>query len=155
MQPASRANLTCSCRRDSEVFLQVAGLGKFFASAWARKPIWWTELGWDVCRTKLARNIFFEARSFSRKNARNSPQEFEPLFCGSDNPAEFPPNFPQTFPPKNQKKNHRRASAGVATLRQSRGHCKWLGSETYLKDRMKLYRHLPYRCDMQSLISML
>ena len=42
---------------------------------------------------------------------------FEPLFCGSEKiSGKFPPNFPlnfPNFPAKNQKKIHRRASAGA------------------------------------------
>ena len=33
-------------------------------------------LGWHVCRTKLARKIFFGARIFSRKMLRNFPRNF-------------------------------------------------------------------------------
>ena len=37
-----------------------------------------------VCRTKLARNILFEAWIFSRKMLRNFPRIFEPAFSGSE-----------------------------------------------------------------------
>ena len=86
-------------------------------------------LGWHVCRTKLARKIYLEARIFSRKMLRNSlkflslplkiylearilsrkmlrnfPEVFKP---------SFPPNFPPNFPLQNKNKIHRRASAGA------------------------------------------
>ena len=52
---------------------------------------------------------FFRATNFRRtKNAPEfSPENFEPLFCGSEKiPGKFPPNFPlnfPNFPAKNQK----------------------------------------------------
>ena len=62
-------------------------------------------LGWHVCRTKLARKIFFEARIFSRKMLRNFPRKFWAFILWvRKNPAKFPANFPPNFPPKNQKK---------------------------------------------------
>ena len=33
-------------------------------------------LGWHVCRTKLARKMFFEARNFSQKMLQNVPRNF-------------------------------------------------------------------------------
>ena len=61
---------------------------------------------------------FFSSREFSyEKCSEIFPEIFEPLFCGSEKiPGKFPPNFPQNFPnfpAKNQKKIHRRASAGA------------------------------------------
>ena len=41
-------------------------------------------LGWHFCRTKLARNIYFEARIFARRCFEIFPEMFEPLFCGSE-----------------------------------------------------------------------
>ena len=62
-------------------------------------------LGWHVCRTKLARNIFFKARIFSRKMLRNFPRIFLAFILWvRKNPTKFPANFPQNFPPQNQKK---------------------------------------------------
>ena len=59
-------------------------------------------VGWHVCRTKLARKIFFETRIFSRKRSENFPEMFEPLlFCGS---AKNPAKFLQNFPPPDQRK---------------------------------------------------
>ena len=61
-------------------------------------------LGWQVCRTKLAQNVFLGARTFSRKMPPMfSHNFFEPLFCGSS--AKFPPNFPQNSSAKKNKKN--------------------------------------------------
>ena len=63
-------------------------------------------LGWHICRRKLARKIFFEARFFSRKMLRNFPRIFWAfLLWVRKNPAKFPS--------QNQKENHRRASAGA------------------------------------------
>ena len=60
---------------------------------------------------------FFSSHEFSyEKCSEIFPEIFEPLFCGSEKiPGKFPPNFPlnfPNFPAKNQKKIHRRASAG-------------------------------------------
>ena len=68
------------------------------------------EKGWHVCRTKLARYIFFEARIFSRKCSEVFPEMFEPLFCGSEKIRKIPAKFPAKFPSQKQK-IHRRASA--------------------------------------------
>ena len=66
----------------------------------------------------FAQKIFFRATNFScEKCSEIFPEIFEPLFCGSEQiPGKFPPNFPlnfPNFPAKNQKKIHRRASAGA------------------------------------------
>ena len=66
-------------------------------------------LGWHVCRTKLARNNFIEARNVSRKMFRNFPRIFRAFICGPEKKRKFPAKFPS---PKS-KKNHRRASAGT------------------------------------------
>ena len=58
----------------------------------------WKELGWHICRTKLARQILFELRTFSRKILRTFPDMLR-----SRNPAEFPPRFLQEIPAKNQE----------------------------------------------------
>ena len=48
-------------------------------------------LGWHVCRMKLARNMFFEARIFSRKMLRNFPRNvWAFILCVRKNPANFP-----------------------------------------------------------------
>ena len=44
-------------------------------------------LGWHVCRTKLTRNIFMEARTSHEKCPEIIPEHFEPLFCGSERVA--------------------------------------------------------------------
>ena len=66
------------------------------------------QLGWYVCRTKLARKIFSRHEFSHEKCSEFCPEIFEPLFCGSEKiPTKFPPNFPPNFPPQNLKKNHR------------------------------------------------
>ena len=59
-------------------------------------------LGWHVCRTKLARKIFFEARIFSRKMLRNFGAF---ILWVRKNPAKLPLNFPPNLPPQNQEKS--------------------------------------------------
>ena len=62
----------------------------------------------------MARKISFELRIFLRKMLRNFPNIFEPLFCGSENPAKCPSNFPLDFPAeKRTRKFHPPASAGA------------------------------------------
>ena len=60
---------------------------------------------------------FFQATNFLTKNApKFSPKFLSLCSVGQKNPAKFPPNFPlnfPNFPAKNQKKIHRRASAGA------------------------------------------
>ena len=61
---------------------------------------------------------FCSSHEFSdEKCSEIVPEMFEPLFCGSEKiPGKFPPKFPlnfPNFPAKNQKKIHRRASAGA------------------------------------------
>ena len=61
---------------------------------------------------------FVSSHEFSyEKCSEIFPENFEPFFCGSEKiPGKFPPNFPLNFlnfPAKNQKKIHRRASAGA------------------------------------------
>ena len=51
--------------------------------------------GSHVCRTKLARKIFFRGTNVLTKVLRNFPEILEPLFCGSE-------KIPQNFPPKSQ-----------------------------------------------------
>ena len=60
-------------------------------------------------KTKLARNIIFETRMFTKK----SSEMFEPLCVGPKNPAKLPPDFPPKFPVKKSRRIHQRASAGV------------------------------------------
>ena len=64
-----------------------------------------TLFGWHVCRTKLARNVFSRHEFSHEKCSEMFPDTFEPL--------KLPPNFSQNFPPQNQKRIHRRASAGA------------------------------------------
>ena len=47
-------------------------------------------LGWHVCRTELARKMFFEARIFSRKMLRNSPRYLSPYFVGQKKSRQIP-----------------------------------------------------------------
>ena len=70
-------------------------------------------LGRHVCRTKLARNIFIEARILLTKNApKIFPETLEPLFCGSAKTQQNScQNSHQISLPK--IKNHRRAFAGA------------------------------------------
>ena len=61
------------------------------------------------------KDFFFSSYEFSHEKCSEiSPEMFEPLFCGS---AKIPQNCRQIsckiFPPQNQKKIHRRASAGA------------------------------------------
>ena len=87
------------------------------------------KLGWHVCRTKSARNLFFQLRIFSRKMLRFFPEIFEPLFCGSEkNPRKIPAKIPTKFPSqiKNQKNSPTRLcrSAGGRTSETPRpGRC--------------------------------
>ena len=71
-------------------------------------------LGWHVCRTKLARKIFFGARLFSRKMLQIFLKFLSLLSCGSKkHPAKFPPNFPQIPSPKLAiPSHHQQAFAG-------------------------------------------
>ena len=69
-------------------------------------------------QSEICTKVFFSSYEFSYEKCSEIFHEiFEPLFCGSEKiPAKFPPNFPlnfPNFPAKNQKKNHRRASAGA------------------------------------------
>ena len=73
-----------------------------------RDSIW---LGWHVCRTKLARKIFFEARNFSRKMLR-IPKIFD-YFVGQKKSHKIPAKLPAKFPSQKSRKIHRRASAGA------------------------------------------
>ena len=60
-------------------------------------------LGWHVCRTKLARNLFSRHEIFSRKMLWNFPRNcWAFLLWVRKNPTKFPPNFPPDFSPKNQ-----------------------------------------------------
>ena len=88
---------------------------------------------------------FFSSHEFSyEKCSEIFPEMFEPLFCGSEKiPGKFPPNFPlnfPNFPAKNQKKIHRRASAGAQgeTLEQ-------LPSvpSTFLNNQVSVAQHGP------------
>ena len=75
-------------------------------------------LRWHVCRVNFARKIFVRATNFLTKNApKFSPKFLSLCSVGQKKiPGKFPPNFPLNcpiFPAKNQKKIHRRASAGA------------------------------------------
>ena len=61
-------------------------------------------LGWHMCRTKLARMIFFRGVNFITK-IQKFPEIVEPLFCGPKNSTNFPPNIQQKVTPKNKKKS--------------------------------------------------
>ena len=79
------------------------------------QPGHWSEPGeynillrWHVCRVNFARKIFSSHVFSYEKCSEIFPENFEPLFCGSEKiPGKFPPNFPlnfPNFPAKNQKK---------------------------------------------------
>ena len=92
-------------------------------------------LGWHVCRRKLARKIFFEARIFSRK----MPRKFRAFILWvRKNPAKFPANFPPNFPPKNQIKIHQRASVG------SPGEQCWHKKYDKTREKMPKGRMVPF-----------
>ena len=56
-------------------------------------------------QSEVCTKYFFQARIFSREMLRNFPENFEPLFCGSE---KIPQNSRQVpakkFPPENQKR---------------------------------------------------
>ena len=71
-------------------------------------------LGWQVCRTKLARKIFVKTRIFSQKMLRNCPRNFTAfiLCVRKKNPAKFQAAISRKISlPK--IKNNRQASAGA------------------------------------------
>ena len=61
-------------------------------------------LGWHVCRTKFARNSFFELRNFSRKTLRNFPQMLSLYFVGLKKSCKIPSKFPTESPSQTSKK---------------------------------------------------
>ena len=71
-------------------------------------------LRWHVCRVNFARKIFSSHEFSYEKCSEIFPENFEPLFCGSEKiPGKFPPNFPlnsPNFPAKNQKKKNSQTS---------------------------------------------
>ena len=67
-------------------------------------------LRWHVCRVNFARKIFFELRYLLTKNAPNFPRNCLSLYSVGQKKSR---KIPAKFPCKNQKKNHRRASAGA------------------------------------------
>ena len=67
-------------------------------------------LGWQVCRTKLARKILFELRFFVRSMLRNFPKVFRPLFGGSKKSRKIPAKFPHKISRQKSRKIHRWAS---------------------------------------------
>ena len=70
-------------------------------------------LSWHVCRTKLAQNIFIEARIFSRKMLRSFPRNVWGFLLWV---RKIPQNSRQTslqISLLKITKNHRRASAGA------------------------------------------
>ena len=92
---------------------------------------------------------FFSSHEFSyEKCSEIFPENFEPLFCGSEKiSGKFPPNFPlnfPNFPAKNQKKIHRWASAGAQGE-----HFTWIGhTPTGSYSRKGVL--LPSRCLLES-----
>ena len=67
-------------------------------------------LGWHVCRTKLARKMFFEARISHEKCTEIFPNFSSLYFAGPQNSRQ---KSHQIFLQKIKKKVHRRASAGA------------------------------------------
>ena len=74
-------------------------------SPWRQKNVKVARLQSEFC----TKDIFFSSHEFSyEKCSEIFPENFEPLFCGSEKiPGKFPPNFPlnfPNFPAKNRKK---------------------------------------------------
>ena len=77
-----------------------------------RSDLFMGKLGWHVCRTKFARDIFFRATQFLMKNAPNlCPKCLSLYFCGSEKIPQNCRQISHKISLPKIKKIHRRASA--------------------------------------------